>query len=46
MLGVRIPDHDVGIASRRELAFARIQAEQARGRGRNQLDKAIQAELA
>src|ERR1035437_4127948 len=42
MLGIRVPDDDVGVATLRQFAFARIEAEQARRSGRDELDKTVQ----
>jgi len=45
VLGVGIPDDDVGVGAGDKFAFARIQAEQARGSRRNQLDETVEAQL-
>src|SRR5438046_3602955 len=40
----RIEDHDIGVASRGDRAFAREKAEHLRGRRRDQLDEAVEGD--
>src|SRR3954452_3140515 len=40
-----VPYHDVGVAARRDLPLPRVHAEDARRRGRGDLDEAIQRQL-
>ena len=46
VLGVGIPEDDVGVAAGGEHALLRIHAEDARGRGGDEFDEAIEGEVA